>query len=89
MAQSYCEFWSRDSIKKLNGKDPCRGCDVRAVETAGYEGKLTPDDFPKLCPYRTENLASAQAAAVAWKVGQAERERQYNEARLRAEMHTS
>ncbi len=89
MAEFYCTFWSRESVRKLNGKNTCNGCDIRAIETVGYEGKMNPDDFPEKCPYCTDSFKAAHAATVAWKAGQAERECRHEEARLRAETHTS
>jgi len=89
MAQLYCNYWSRDTVKKLNGKNSCAGCDIRAIETIGYDGKMKPEDFPDKCGYCTDKADEAWAAVLAWKAGQADREHRREEAKLRAETHTS
>jgi len=77
MAERYCRHKSKDTVHKLEGRDPCRACDVRtmAVINDGREYK----DFPAACPYCTEDLKAVQAEVEAWKKDTENREQRHAE----------
>jgi hypothetical protein len=54
-------------MKKLEGADPCRACDMRTLLMVGEGPQMTAEDFPQKCPYYTEDPKVAEAAVKAWK----------------------
>ena len=71
----YCRFRSKDRVHALEGSDPCRACDVRAMALIN-DGKK-PEDFPKGCEYSTDNRVAAEAEVAAWKKDEPSREGRY------------
>jgi hypothetical protein len=83
MAELYCTFWSRESVKRVDGPNSCRGCDVRTVAMA--RDGTPPEYFPQKCSHCTSDREKALAAVNAWKKDAESRERRYEELRKRAD----